>query len=85
MFAELETELQTTLEAQSKKLYDRISDVVKTTLPPQLADYTHGFTVTWLGLLEGALFAEALYEDGFLMIPEEGDNKPYACRMVLHD
>ena len=85
LFAELETELQTTLESPSKKLYDRISDVVKTTLPPQLADYAHGFTVTWLGFLEGALFAEALYEDGFLMIPEEHDNRPYACEIVLHD
>ncbi|MBR5219732.1 MAG: hypothetical protein IKV66_01970, partial [Clostridia bacterium] len=85
LFAELETELQTTLESPSKKLYDRVSDVVKTTLPPQLADYTHGFTVTWLGFLEGALFAEALYEDGFLMIPEEHDNRPYACEIVLHD
>ena len=85
LFAELEAELQTTLEAPSKKLYDRISDVVKTTLPPQLADYAHGFTVTWLGLLEGALFAEALYEDGFLMIPEEDDDRPYACEIVVHD
>lgn len=85
LFAEMETELQTTLKAPSKKLYDRVSDVVKTTLPPQLADYAHGFTVTWIGFLEGALFAEALYEDGFLMIPEADDNRPYACEIVVHD
>ena len=85
LFAEIEAELQTALEDASRKLYQRVSDVVRATLVPQLADYAHGFTVTWLGLLEGALFGEALYEDGFLMIPEEDDNKPYACRIVLHD
>ena len=76
LFAEMEAELQTALQAPSAKLYQCISDVVKATLVPQLADYAHGFTVTWLGFLEGALFAEALNEDGFLMIPEEDDNKP---------
>ena len=84
LFDEIGQELQTALEEPSKRLYQRISDVVRATLVPQLADYAHGFTVTWLGFLEGALF-DALYNDGFLMIPEEGDNKPYACRIVLHD
>ncbi len=85
LFAEIEAELQIALEEPSKRLYQRVSDVVKATLAPQLSDYAHGFTVTWLGFLEGALFGEALWEDGFLMIPEEGDNKPYACRIVVHD
>ncbi len=85
LFADIDTELLTALEAPSKKLYERISDVVKTTLVPQLSDYAHGFTVTWINFLAGALFAEALYEDGFLMIPEEDDHRPYACEIVLHD
>jgi len=85
LFAEMEAALQSTLRAPSEKLYQRVSDIVRATLVPQLADYAHGFTVTWLGFLEGALFAEALYEDGFLMIPEEDDNRPYACEIVLHD
>ena len=84
LFDEIGQELQAALEEPSKRLYQRVSDVVRATLVPQLADYAHGFTVTWLGFLEGALF-DALYNDGFLMIPEEGDNKPYACRIVLHD
>ena len=84
LFDEIGQELQPALEDASKRLYQRISDVVRATLVPQLADYAHGYTVTWLGFLEGALF-DALYTDGFLMIPEEGDNKPYACRIVLHD
>ncbi len=85
LFAEIDTELLSALEVPSKKLYERISDVVKTTLVPQLSDYAHGFTVTWISFLAGALFAEALYEDGFLMIPEEDDNRPYACEIVVHN
>ena len=84
LFDEIGHELQTALEEPSKRLLQRVSDIVRATLVPQLSDYVHGFTVTWLGFFEGALF-DLLYQDGFLMIPEEGDNKPYACRIVLHD
>ena len=85
LFSEIDTALLSALEAPSKKLYERISDVVRTTIVPQLSDYTRGFTVTWINFLAGALLAEALYEDGFLMIPEADDNKPYACYIELQD
>ncbi|MBR5870056.1 MAG: RNA polymerase sigma factor [Clostridia bacterium] len=85
LFAEIEGKLQSSLEKPTARLYERICDTVKATLVPQLADYAHGFSVTWIGFLEGALFAEALYEDGFLEIPAEDDNRPYACRIILND
>ena len=85
LFASVNETLQDALKEPSRLLWQRVSDIVKATLPPQLAAYEPGFTATWISFLEGAYFAQALYEDGFLSIPENGDNAPYACEILRKD
>jgi len=52
---------------------------VKSTIPEQLKAYAKGYTEIWIMMYSGISLYEALYDKGFLTIPEKGDKTPVAC------
>ena len=73
--------LQEALQEMCKPIREGIYSIVKATLPPQLAEYTRGFAETWISFYAGVYLTEALYNVGFLSIPEAEDTTPVACRI----
>lgn len=61
------------------EIRSNISRVVHRTLPEQLSAYADGFTETWIFFYAGVYLTEALYEAGFLALPDEGAPTPLAC------
>ncbi|MBQ8576644.1 MAG: RNA polymerase sigma factor [Clostridia bacterium] len=83
VLASVNETLAEAVAAPSAVLWQKMNDLVAATIVPQLSEYARGFAVQWISLLSGAYFAQALYEDGFLRIPEEGDDRPYACEIIV--
>ncbi|MBR4894843.1 MAG: sigma-70 family RNA polymerase sigma factor [Clostridia bacterium] len=66
LVAEAKEILSERLAAPSAAILEEVRTVTKHTIPPQLAEYAEGFTLTWCAMLAGCLFTETLYDDGFL-------------------
>lgn len=79
LFDEINTELTTSLSPLCKEIRENIGRIVKTTIPPQLKKYAKGYTEVWIMALSGVYFYEALYNNGFIKIPEKSDKTPVAC------
>jgi RNA polymerase sigma factor (sigma-70 family) len=62
-----------------KEIYENISRIVSSTIPPQLKQYTHGYTITEIRFYSSIFFHEVLYSKGFLTIPEDSDKTPVSC------
>jgi RNA polymerase sigma factor (sigma-70 family) len=76
-------EINNVLSAELKKLCGEIREnifrIVKATIPEQLRPYTKGYTETWIAFYAGVYLLEALYNKGFIMVPEKDDLTPIAC------
>ena len=79
LFDELNTDLAVVLSPLCKEIRENIYRITKATIPPQLKGYTKGFAETWIMLYSGVYFFGALYNKGFITIPEQGDKSPVAC------
>lgn len=79
LFEEINAELKNILHPHCKEVANNIRKIVKATIPEQLNDYIDGFTSTWISFYSGVYFREALYNNGFLAVPEKNDNTPIAC------
>ena len=84
LMANINAELTQTLAPLCSILQENIARIVKTTLPEQLRLYTTTYTNTWLSAFANALFMEALYNRGFITLPEAGDLTPVACYIDEH-
>ena len=79
LFNKINSELAGVLVHLCNEIRENIGRVVKSTIPPQLKDYTKGYTETWIMFYSGVYFMEALYNKGFISIPEPDDKTPVAC------
>lgn len=79
LFEEISSELLKELKPLCKNVRENISRIVSNTLPEQLAAYTNGFAETWISFYSGVYLYEALYDKGFLQIPEKDNDIPVAC------
>ncbi|MBQ8287162.1 MAG: sigma-70 family RNA polymerase sigma factor [Clostridia bacterium] len=78
---EVNRTLREALQEMCKPIREGIHRIVKATIPPQLTEYARGFAETWISFYAGVYLKEALYNAGFLSIPEAGDVTPVACRI----
>lgn len=79
VFDEINAKLKSMLQPHCKETANGMRRIVKSTIPEQLKEYADGFAFTWISFYSGVYFYEALYNNGFLTIPEKGDNTPVAC------
>lgn len=79
LFASINAELTAALQKLCGPIRENIARIVRATLPEQLRDYTNGYTETWIGFYAGVYLREALYDSGFLTIPQKDDLTPLAC------
>jgi hypothetical protein len=79
LFDGLNDELNKTLSTLCKEICENIGRIVKSTIPPQLKEYAKGYTETWIQFYSGVYFYEALYDKGFVTLPEKNDKTPVAC------
>ena len=79
LFEKINGELVPVLAPLCKEIYESISKVVESTIPPQLKQYIHGYTATEIGFYAGIYFREALYNKGFVTIPEDDDKTSASC------
>ncbi len=81
VFQKVHDELHPILVPLCRTVPDRMVELVKRTIPEQLADYAYGFAATWLGFYAGVYLMEALHDSGLIAVPEE--NIPVACRIEV--
>ena len=79
LFGKINSELEIVLAPLCKEIYENISRIVASTIPPQLKKYTHGYTSFEIQHYAGIYFREELYNKGFLTIPEDSDKTPVSC------
>jgi hypothetical protein len=79
LFNKINVELESVLAPLCKELYENISRIVASTMPPQLKEYIRGYTIFEIGFYSGILYRESLYNKGFLTIPEDSDKTPVSC------
>lgn len=79
LFEDINADLKKVLQLHCKKTAANMQRIVKATIPEQLKEYVDGFASTWISFYSGVYFYEALYNKGFLKIPEKDDNTPVAC------
>ena len=79
LFKKMNSELEIVLAPLCKEIYENISRIVASTIPPQLKQYIHGYTSFGIQHYAGIYFREALYNKGFLTIPEDSDKTPVSC------
>jgi len=79
LFDAIRAELRPALNRQSREIGRNIEAIVNATIPGQLKAYAKGYTQTWIDFYAGVSLNEALYQQGFLTLPEEGDLTPLAC------
>jgi hypothetical protein len=79
LFKIINTELTDFITPYCLELTDSINRIVNATIPAHLKQYAHGFAYTEIAFYSGICLLEALYNKGFLTIPEQGDKSPVAC------
>lgn len=79
LFKTINAEILTVLAPLCKEIRKNIYRIVKTTIPEQLLQYEKGYTETWISFYSGVYLHEALYNNGFITIPEKNDRTPVAC------
>jgi hypothetical protein len=79
LFEEINTGLQTELEELCGEIRENITRIVKGTIPEQLRPFIKGYTETWIAFYAGVYLHEALYNKGFIAVPEKDDLTPVAC------
>jgi hypothetical protein len=79
LFSKINAELSEQLSPLCREIRENIGRIVKSTVAPQLKKYAKGFTETWISFYSGVYFYEALYNKGFISIPERDDKTPVAC------
>jgi len=79
LFKEINAELTVKLTSSCKEIRENIGRIVKSTIPPQLKNYTKGYTEIWIMAFSGLCLYEGLYNKGFLTIPAQDDKTPIAC------
>ncbi|MCL2774266.1 MAG: sigma-70 family RNA polymerase sigma factor [Oscillospiraceae bacterium] len=79
LFNKINSELEVVLAPLCKEIYENISRIVASTIPPQLKQHTHGYTSFEIQHYAGIFFREALYNKGFVTIPEDSDKTPVSC------
>ena len=79
LFGKINGELLADLSRLCGEIRKNIGGIVEATIPPQLKNYTKGYTETWIMFYSGVFLCEALYNKGFISIPENGDKTPVAC------
>lgn len=79
LFESINAELMTVLRPLCEEIRENIFRIVKTTIPEQLRQYAKGYTETWISFYSGVYLHEALYNKGFITIPEKNDKTPIAC------
>lgn len=79
LFKKINAELETVLSPLCKEIYENISKIVASTIPPQLKQYIHGYTSFEIQFYAGIYFMEALLNKGFVTIPEDTDKTPVSC------
>ena len=79
LFDAIRAELHPALNRQSEAVGRNIEDIVNATIPEQLKLYARGYTQTWIDFYAGVYLYEALHQQGFLTLPEDGDLMPLAC------
>jgi len=84
LFNKINAELEPVLAPLCKEIYENISRIVSSTIPPQLKEYIHGYTSFEIQHYAGIYFRESLYNKGFLTIPENDDRTPVSCWIDEH-
>lgn len=79
LFNEINAEMKRVLGPLCREKAANIRRIVKNTIPEHLKGYADGFATTWISFYSGIYFYEALYNKGFLALPEKEDNTPVAC------
>lgn len=79
LFEKINAELELVLIPLCKEIHENISKIVASTIPPQLKQYAHGYTAYEISFYAGIYFREALYNKGFMTIPEDSDKTPVSC------
>lgn len=81
LFEEINAGLTEKLHSLCGEIRENISRIVKTTIPEQLRPYAKGYSETWISFYAGVYLREALYNSGFIAIPENDSPVPVACEI----
>lgn len=79
LFEKINGELLPKLKPLCCEVRENVTRIVRSSLPEQLKAYTKAFTETWLSFYAGIYLSEAMYNKGFLLIPEKDNDLPVAC------
>jgi hypothetical protein len=79
LFEKINAELAPVLVPLCKEIYDNVSKIVTSTIPPQLKEYIHAYTAKEVGFYANTFFIEALYGKGFFTLLEDSDKTPVSC------
>jgi RNA polymerase sigma-70 factor (ECF subfamily) len=79
LFQAINAELSATLNRLCVEIRENIARIVRSTIPEQLKNYVKGYTETWISFYAGVYLKEALYNKGFITLPEKDDLTPLAC------
>ena len=79
LFSKINNELEVILAPLCKEIYENISRIIASTIPPHLKQYIHGYTVTEIQFYASIYFREALYDKCFLTMLEDDDRTPVSC------
>ena len=79
LFDKINGELNLVLTPLCREIYESISKIVASAIPPQLKQYVRGYTAMEISFYASIFFREVLYNSGFLTIPEDSDKTPVSC------
>ena len=79
LFEKINAELNSVLTPLCKEIYDSVSKIVASTIPPQLKQYIHAYTATEVGFYANSYFIEALCGKSFVVLLEDDDKTPVSC------
>jgi len=79
LFEKINGELASVLKPLCKEIYENVSKIVASTIPPQLKEYIHAYTATEIGFYANSYFIEALFNKGFVTLLEDDDKTPVSC------
>ncbi len=82
IFDEINAELSTFIQPHCKEIFENLTRIVKATLPPRLKEYAKGYTATEIMFYSTMELLKALYDKGFLIIPEKTAKMPVACYIL---
>jgi len=82
LFDMINKDLTNYIKPQCIEIKENVRRIVKSSIPNNLKEYIHGYVETLISFYATTFFYEALYNKGFITVPERNEQIPIACNII---